>query len=79
MREERERDRREKGRGDTVTHVAAAGGQVEVMKMLIAEGADFNNPSSSDGNTPLMRACGGDGTTPPHRFIEVARMLIEAA
>ena len=49
---------------------AASAGHTDIVRLLIAHGADVNAQSSS-GNTPLMYACAGG-----HE--EVVRVLLEA-
>ena len=50
---------------------AASAGHTDIVRLLIAHGADVNAQSSS-GNTLLMYACGGGQE-------EVVRMLLEAS
>ena len=49
---------------------AASAGHTDIVRLLIAHGADVNAQSSS-GNTPLMYACAGG-----HE--DVVRVLLEA-
>jgi len=44
--------------GDTALHLAAANGHVEVVKMLVAKGADVNRTNVEDC-TPAHRAAQG--------------------
>jgi ankyrin repeat protein len=52
-------------RGATPFFTAAAGGDAEVMRLLLALGAN-PNATASDGSTPMMAVCGNLGLTLPH-------------
>ena len=49
----------------TALHCAVEAGSVQAAQMLLDSGADINAPTARQGETPLMLACGlnGSGTT----------------
>lgn len=55
--------------GKTPLHQAAYGGNTEIARLLIEQGANVN-AADKYGITPLMNACDGG-------FVETARLLIE--
>src|SRR5438046_2784133 len=50
--------------GDTPLHLAAAGYRVEIMRMLLAAGADVNAAGRHRGGTPLHYAADGYVVSP---------------
>ena len=61
---------RERGRGDSVLHVAVANGNDGTAEMLIEQNADIESKSDCDGMTPLMRTAEMDQP-------KCARMLLD--
>lgn len=76
----REKERRRRGRGDTVLSVACAAGRVEIVDMLVKDGRVNKNIQNDNGETPLMRCCEGseDGSTDERRFVACAQLLVKA-
>lgn len=60
----------ERGRGDTVLHIACSNGNTALVELLLPRGADIEAHSDCDGMTPLMRAAEMDHP-------ECARLLLE--
>ncbi|OPY02416.1 MAG: Ankyrin repeats (3 copies) [Syntrophorhabdus sp. PtaB.Bin047] len=60
--------------GDPVIQGATLNGHVEIVKLLLEDGADANS-SGTSGSTPLHR-CIGTHTGPAH--VEIVRMLLAA-
>src|SRR5205807_3957944 len=66
--------------GDTALHLAAAGYRVEIVRLLLAAGADPNAASNHRHSTPLHYAADGFITGPvwdAKRQVETIRCLLE--
>ena len=62
-------------RGYTAMDVAARGGYVEIVRLLLAAGADVNSRSGTQGRTPLMQACWYAGGKEPELPADLAKAL----
>lgn len=67
-------------RGATPFYLAALAGDVEVMRLLLASGAD-PHAAASDGTTPLMVAAGlahqdNESRIPERRYLEAVKLLV---
>lgn len=66
--------------GDTALHLAAAGYRVEIVRLLLAHGADPNAAENSRGSSPLHYAADGFVTGPAwdaQRQVETIRCLLQ--
>jgi len=67
--------------GDTALHLAAGGYRVEIVKLLLAAGADPNAAHNHRRGTPLHYAADGYVSGPawnPERQVKTIRVLIDA-
>src|SRR5438270_1966915 len=67
--------------GDTALHLAAAGYRAEIMKLLLAAGADPNAASNHRRSGPLHYAADGYVVSPDwdaKRQVKVIRCLLDA-
>jgi hypothetical protein len=67
--------------GDTALHLAAAGYRVEIVRVLMATGADPNSAANHRRSTPLHYAADGYITGPawdPKRQVKTIRVLLDA-
>ena len=68
--------------GDTALHVAAAGYRVEIVRLLLASGADPNAAQNRRRSSPLHYAADGFITGPAwdaQRQVATIRRLLDAA
>ena len=66
---------------DTALHLAAAGHRVEIVRLLLAAGADPNAAANHRHGTPLHYAADGNPTCPEwnaQRQVETIRRLLDA-
>lgn len=56
--------------GRSLLHIACSFGHIEIVKLLIEKGANFNAADDDNSDTPLHIACG-------HGYTEIVKLLIE--